>query len=106
MAALDPAWIHVTWGAGGSTHQTSLDLAGAVQARGIDTCLHLTCTNMLKDVLDGALEVSAGARCLAMPRREEDGARALGEGRVLTVFIYSGWVGRKRKHWGSSTCSR
>lgn len=59
MTALAPAWIHVTWGAGGSTHETSLDLAGAAQALGIDTCLHLTCTNMLKDVLDGALEVSS-----------------------------------------------
>ena len=58
MTVLDPAWVHVTWGAGGSTHETSLDLAGAAQGMGIDTCLHLTCTNMLKDVLDGALEVS------------------------------------------------
>ncbi|KAL8292881.1 hypothetical protein RQP46_000575 [Phenoliferia psychrophenolica] len=64
MTALDPAWVHVTWGAGGSTHETSLDLAGAAQGMGIDTCLHLTCTNMLKDVLDGALEVNP-------PRGEE-----------------------------------
>ncbi|KAK4694945.1 methylenetetrahydrofolate reductase (NADH), partial [Phenoliferia sp. Uapishka_3] len=56
MRSLQPAWLHVTWGAGGSTQETSLNLAGAAQTLGIDTCLHLTCTNMLKDVLDGALK--------------------------------------------------
>ncbi|KAM0753743.1 methylenetetrahydrofolate reduct [Meredithblackwellia eburnea MCA 4105] len=56
MTSLDPTWLHVTWGAGGSTHETSLNLVGAAQGIGLDTCLHLTCTNMLKDLLDGALE--------------------------------------------------
>lgn len=54
---LDPSWIHVTWGAGGSTQERSLELAGAVQGLGVDVCLHLTCTNMERSVLDGTLEV-------------------------------------------------
>ena len=58
MTALDPTWLHVTWGAGGSTQERSLDLAGAAQGLGVDTCLHLTCTNMEQEVLDMALEVS------------------------------------------------
>jgi methylenetetrahydrofolate reductase (NADPH) len=57
MSALDPTWVHVTWGAGGSTQERSLELAGAAQGLGLDTCLHLTCTNMEQKVLDGALEV-------------------------------------------------
>lgn len=57
---LDPTWVHVTWGAGGSTQERSLELAGAVQGMGVQCCLHLTCTNMEKKVLDGALKVSCG----------------------------------------------
>lgn len=56
---LDPTWVHVTWGAGGSTQERSLELAGAVQGMGVQCCLHLTCTNMEKKVLDGALKVSS-----------------------------------------------
>lgn len=58
MSSLSPTWVHVTWGAGGSTQARSLDLAGAAQGLGLDTCLHLTCTNMEQKVLDGALSVS------------------------------------------------
>jgi methylenetetrahydrofolate reductase (NADPH) len=57
MSELRPAWIHVTWGAGGSTQERSLDLAGAAQGMGIDACLHITCTNMEKSMLDQTLEV-------------------------------------------------
>lgn len=81
---LDPAWVQITWGAGGSTQSTSLDLAGRVQegslgpktllegatrtAAGSSTveasglarnvCLHLTCTNVEKESLDQTLDVS------------------------------------------------
>lgn len=56
MRALNPAWMHVTWGAGGSTQDRSLELAGAAQELGLDVCLHLTCTNMDQSVLDSTLE--------------------------------------------------
>ena len=56
MRSLNPAWIHVTWGAGGSTQERSLELAGAAQDLGLDVCLHLTCTNMEQSVLDTTLE--------------------------------------------------
>lgn len=58
MSSLNPAWVHVTWGAGGSTQDRSLDLAGATTALGLECCLHLTCTNMEQSVLDRTLEVS------------------------------------------------
>lgn len=59
MSSLDPTWLHVTWGAGGSTQERSLDLAGAAQGLHLDTCLHLTCTNMEQSVLDATLKVSS-----------------------------------------------
>ncbi|GAA5993755.1 hypothetical protein JCM11641_004038 [Rhodosporidiobolus odoratus] len=56
MTALDPTWLHVTWGAGGSTQERSLDLAGAAVGMGLQTCLHLTCTNMEEGVLEKTLK--------------------------------------------------
>lgn len=79
MMALNPLFITVTWGAGGSTSEKSLDLAATCQNDlGITTVLHLTCTNTNKEVIDNALRraKAAGIRnILALrgdpPRAEE-----------------------------------
>ncbi|KAI0122891.1 putative methylenetetrahydrofolate reductase [Xylariales sp. AK1849] len=55
--ALRPLFINVTWGAGGSTANKSLELAEICQRElNLTTCLHLTCTNMSRKKIDGALE--------------------------------------------------
>ncbi|CAK7263368.1 methylenetetrahydrofolate reductase 1 [Sporothrix epigloea] len=55
--ALRPLFVNVTWGAGGSTAQKSLELAEMCQRElGLTTCLHLTCTNMSRALIDKALE--------------------------------------------------
>ncbi|KAK1770315.1 methylenetetrahydrofolate reductase [Phialemonium atrogriseum] len=55
--ALRPLFVNVTWGAGGSTAQKSLELAELCQRElALTTCLHLTCTNMSKRLVDKALE--------------------------------------------------
>ncbi|KAL2062718.1 hypothetical protein VTL71DRAFT_5790 [Oculimacula yallundae] len=55
--ALRPLFITVTWGAGGSTASKSLELAELCQRElGLTTCLHLTCTNMSRKLVDRALE--------------------------------------------------
>ena len=55
--ALRPLFVSVTWGAGGSTAQKSLELAEICQrGLGLTTCLHLTCTNMSRRLVDKALE--------------------------------------------------
>ncbi|KAG9255287.1 methylenetetrahydrofolate reductase-domain-containing protein [Emericellopsis atlantica] len=54
--ALRPLFVNVTWGAGGSTADKSLELAELCQKEvGITTCLHLTCTNMSRRLVDKAL---------------------------------------------------
>lgn len=55
--ALRPLFVTVTWGAGGSTATKSLELAELCQRQlGLTTCLHLTCTNMDRSLVDDALE--------------------------------------------------
>ncbi len=55
--ALRPLFVTVTWGAGGSTAGKSLELAEICQRQlGLTTCLHLTCTNMNRALIDEALE--------------------------------------------------
>ena len=55
--ALRPLFVSVTWGAGGSTATKSLELAEVCQRQlGLTTCLHLTCTNMSRKLVDEALE--------------------------------------------------
>lgn len=55
--ALRPLFVTVTWGAGGSTATKSLELAEICQRQlGLTTCLHLTCTNMNRSLIDDALE--------------------------------------------------
>jgi methylenetetrahydrofolate reductase (NADPH) len=61
LNGLGPLGISITWGAGGSTQDRSLDLAGLMQSEyGIDTLLHLTCTNIIQGRLDDALKVPPG----------------------------------------------
>ena len=77
--ALRPLFVTVTWGAGGCTASRSLELAEVCQRQlGLTTCLHLTCTNMKRKVVDEALEEAKalGVRnILALrgdPPREEE----------------------------------
>lgn len=52
-----PLAVSVTWGAGGSTAERSLELAQQIVGMGVEVILHLTCTNMPKDKVDTALQV-------------------------------------------------
>ncbi|KAL1974838.1 hypothetical protein VTN31DRAFT_5042 [Thermomyces dupontii] len=55
--ALRPLFVTVTWGAGGTTAGKSLELAEICQRQlQLTTCLHLTCTNMNRKLIDEALE--------------------------------------------------
>lgn len=70
ITGLAPAWVNVTWGAGGSTRDSSLELAGRIQkgildpeqdlhsagSGGCDVCLHLTCTNVTRESIAQVLD--------------------------------------------------
>ncbi|OLL26345.1 Methylenetetrahydrofolate reductase 2 [Neolecta irregularis DAH-3] len=62
MSRFNPLFVSVTWGAGGSTAQSTFELAAACQNEyGLTTMLHLTCTNMNQIVLDDTLEKAKAA---------------------------------------------
>lgn len=79
MSALNPLFITITWGAGGSTAEKTLSLVSTCQKElDLTTCMHLTCTNTDKRIIDDALQKAkeAGVRnILALrgdpPRGEE-----------------------------------
>lgn len=57
MATLKPTFADITWGAGGSTADLTLDIAEKMQNDvGFTTMMHLTCTNMPKEKLKEALD--------------------------------------------------
>lgn len=57
MSALDPLFVTVTWGAGGTTATKTKELAVLAQNRlNLPVCMHLTCTNMDKEIIDDALK--------------------------------------------------
>lgn len=79
MSAMNPLFVTVTWGAGGSTAEKTLSLVQTCQREmDLTTCMHLTCTNIDKSIIDDALAKAkaAGVRnILALrgdpPRGEE-----------------------------------
>ncbi|PFH55437.1 hypothetical protein XA68_18310 [Ophiocordyceps unilateralis] len=84
--ALRPLFVNVTWGAGGTTATKSLELAELCQRElGLTTCLHLTCTNMSRRLMDRTLEdakVLGIRNILALrgdPPRKEEYREAIGD---------------------------
>lgn len=57
MVAHNPTFCDITWGAGGSTADLTLDIANRMQNMVcVETMMHLTCTNMPVDKIDHALD--------------------------------------------------
>ena len=57
MGTTNPLWVDVTWGAGGKSFDTTLDLCGHItKYMGIDVLMHLTCTGMTREKVIEALE--------------------------------------------------
>ncbi|KAL9123973.1 MAG: hypothetical protein Q9217_006652 [Psora testacea] len=64
MHDLGPAFIDVTWGAGGSRSQLTCEMVHVAQSvYGLETCMHLTCTDMEKSKVDEALKEAYKAGC-------------------------------------------
>eukprot|EP01036_Dinobryon_divergens_P053852 gene53852-71964_t len=56
MTSLQPIFVDVTWGAGGSTKELTTSISAHAQKYfGVDVLMHLTCTNMSVSQLKSAL---------------------------------------------------
>ncbi|KAG0237623.1 hypothetical protein BGW42_000451 [Actinomortierella wolfii] len=56
MCSLNPEFIDITWGAGGSRPAATLEVvSNAQKVYGVETCMHLICTNNPTDKIDKAL---------------------------------------------------
>lgn len=64
MHSMGPTFIDVTWGAGGRNSNLTCEMVKIAQnVYGLETCMHLTCTDMEKSKLDGALKEAHDAGC-------------------------------------------
>ena len=59
MYRLGPEFIDITWSAGGSSSHLTTEITAIAQSvYGLETVMHLTCTNMPREKVDKALKVS------------------------------------------------
>ncbi|KAJ3786873.1 methylenetetrahydrofolate reductase-domain-containing protein [Lentinula aff. detonsa] len=64
MRGLGPEFIDITWNAGGRTSELTAEMVKTCQGLvGIETCMHLTCTNMPKEKVDFALREAKSSGC-------------------------------------------
>ncbi|KAJ9635829.1 methylenetetrahydrofolate reductase (NAD(P)H) met13 [Coniosporium apollinis] len=64
MHGFGPSFIDITWGAGGRHSQLTCEMVKTAQsAYGLETCMHLTCTDMDKSKIDDALREAYNAGC-------------------------------------------
>jgi methylenetetrahydrofolate reductase (NADPH) len=61
MASTNPLWVDMTWGAGGSSFDTTLDLCGhIIKYMGLDVLMHITCTGLTRERIVEALDRAKG----------------------------------------------
>ncbi|PWY71990.1 methylenetetrahydrofolate reductase 2 [Aspergillus eucalypticola CBS 122712] len=64
MHALGPSFIDITWGAGGRLSDLTCEMVNVAQSvYGLETCMHLTCTDMPQEKVDAALQAAYKAGC-------------------------------------------
>ncbi|GAA5981212.1 hypothetical protein JCM11641_005613 [Rhodosporidiobolus odoratus] len=107
MQAMGPIFVDITWGAGGSTSDSTTNFVKtAHKDLGLETCMHLTCTNMPVDMVDKALKDAYDSGCrniLALrgdpPRGVEDWKPIEGGFRHAIDLVK-----HIRKHYGDYFC--
>lgn len=64
MHALGPSFIDITWNAGGTSSTLTTEMVNQTQSvYGLETCMHLTCTGMPKEMVDTALQEAYKSGC-------------------------------------------
>lgn len=64
MYDLNPIFIDITWNAGGRSSSLTNEMVYTAQSTlGLETCMHLTCTNMKVSLIDEALDKAYASGC-------------------------------------------
>ncbi|EEP77604.1 methylenetetrahydrofolate reductase 1 [Uncinocarpus reesii 1704] len=64
MHGLGPSFVDITWGAGGRLSDLTAEMVNVSQSvYGLETCMHLTCTDMPREKVDWALQSAYKAGC-------------------------------------------
>ncbi|KAJ5124048.1 uncharacterized protein N7515_007873 [Penicillium bovifimosum] len=64
MHGLGPSFIDITWGAGGRLSDLTCEMVNVAQSvYGLETCMHLTCTDMPLEKVDQALQAAYKSGC-------------------------------------------
>lgn len=64
MYGMGPEFIDITWNAGGVTSDLTAEIVTTAQSvYGLETMMHLTCTNMPKEKIDIALREAKACGC-------------------------------------------
>lgn len=92
MYNLNPQFIDITWNAGGVLSDLTTEMVNVSQSvLGLETCMHLTCTNMSLEVIDSALKLAYDSGCqniLALRGDPPiDGSESSGEFKYLKDLI-------------------
>jgi len=109
FAACKPMWVDVTWGAGGSTADKTLEICiNALKYHGLDVMMHLTCTNMEKEMLHQALETCKknGIRNILALRGDPPGGVNAGEWKAVEggLSYATDLVRYIKEHFGDYFC--
>ena len=90
LAKLNPAYISVTYGAGGSTQQGTLDTVLEIKNAGIDAAPHLTCVGSTKENIRELLQTYTDNginRIVALRGDMPSGMREMGELRYANELV-------------------
>ncbi|PGH35941.1 methylenetetrahydrofolate reductase [[Emmonsia] crescens] len=64
MHGYGPSFVDITWGAGGRLSELTCEMVNVAQSvYGLETCMHLTCTDMPREKVDAALQSAFKAGC-------------------------------------------
>ena len=106
IASLGPAFISVTYGAGGGTSRYTLDIAKNIKDRySVPTLAHLTCVSSTKEtVREKISEMRAAGIKNVMALRGDVPADRMGEDRSLWDYRYAVDLVRELKESGAGFC--
>ncbi len=106
IAALRPAFMSVTYGAGGGTSQYTLDIAKDIKERyGVPTLAHLTCVSSTRETVHQKIEAirKAGIENV-MALRGDIPADRMGEDRSTWAYRYAVDLIRELRECGADFC--